>query len=254
MPGRLLALFDPFVSGLIGVLLLATIAPPQGAWAAIASDAANVGIVLLFFLHGAKLSRQAILDGARNWQLHLATLATTFVLFPLLGMALTSLPLFDRTTGMGLLFLTLLPSTVQSSIAFTSIARGNVAGAVCSASFSNLLGTVMTPLLVAFFLNGGRGAVDAGATFTAMEQIALQLLLPFLLGHLSRPWTAAWVAGCLWELAMFLLGGRETDGRDLYPAASDLLDPALDNPLAKALFVVVWLAAGVGLLARTDRR
>lgn len=67
-------------------------------------------------------------------------------------------------------------------------------------------------------------------------------------------WSAAWIAACLWELAMFVLGSHETDGRNLYPAASDLLDPVLDNPLAKALFVVVWLAAGVGLLARTDRR
>jgi hypothetical protein len=67
-------------------------------------------------------------------------------------------------------------------------------------------------------------------------------------------WSAAWIAACLWELAMFILGSHETDGRNLYPAASDILDPLLDNPLAKALFVVVWLAAGVGLLARTDRR
>jgi hypothetical protein len=67
-------------------------------------------------------------------------------------------------------------------------------------------------------------------------------------------WSAAWIAACLWELAMFVLGSKETDGRNRYPAASDILDPALNHPLEKALFVVVWLAAGVGLLARTDRR
>ena len=70
----------------------------------------------------------------------------------------------------------------------------------------------------------------------------------------AAAWTAAWVAGCLWELTMFLLGGTEHDGRDLYPAASDLLDPLLDHPLVKALFVLLWLTVGVGLLARTDRR
>ena len=70
----------------------------------------------------------------------------------------------------------------------------------------------------------------------------------------AAAWTAAWVAGCLWELAMFLLGGTETDGRDVYPAASDLLDPLLANPLVKALFILVWVTAGLGLLARTDRR
>lgn len=67
-------------------------------------------------------------------------------------------------------------------------------------------------------------------------------------------WAAAWVAGCLWELAMFLLGGTRSDGRDAFPAASDLLDPLLANPVIKAVFVAGWLAAGVGLLSRADRR
>lgn len=67
-------------------------------------------------------------------------------------------------------------------------------------------------------------------------------------------WAAAWVAGCLWELAMFLLGGTRPDGRETFPAASDLLDPLLANPIVKAAFVVVWLAVGVRLLARADRR
>ena len=47
-----------------------------------------------------------------------------------------------------MLYVTLVPSTVQSSINFTSIAKGNVAGAIVSASFSNLLGVFLTPLLV----------------------------------------------------------------------------------------------------------
>ncbi len=189
---RFLALFEPFVLALVVTVVLASLLPARGAAVRLFGVATDAAIVLLFFLHGAKLSRQAIVDGARNWKLHLSVLAMTFVLFPLLGLALSSLPMLDRTMATGLLFLTLLPSTVQSSIAFTAIARGNVAAAVCSASFSNLIGVVLTPLLVSLLIAPGHG----GGTHStdAVGTIALQLLLPFALGHLSRPWTGGFVA------------------------------------------------------------
>jgi sodium/bile acid cotransporter 7 len=144
--------------------------------------------VALFFLHGARLSREAIWDGMRNWRLHAAVLATTFALFPLLGLGLAHL--FTGPVAAGLLFLTLLPSTVQSSIAFTAIARGNVAAAVCSASFSNLIGIVLTPALVALLM----GNAGAGISLASIEAIVFQLLVPFVAGHLLRRWIGAWVA------------------------------------------------------------
>lgn len=192
MRARILALLDPFVVALLGTVLLASLAPVRGAAAPWFDALTTAGIVALFFLHGAKLSRAAILEGARAWRLHLAVLATTFVLFPLLGLGLASLPLFDAPMAAGLLFLTLLPSTVQSSIAFTAIARGNVAAAVCSASFSNLLGIVATPALVALLMTVPGGGL--GISLGSVETIALQLLLPFVLGHLLRPWIGGFVA------------------------------------------------------------
>src|SRR3546814_1123945 len=79
-------------------------------------------------MHGAKLSREAVIGGLSVWRLHLAVFASTYVLFPILGVALTLLPdgLLDPEIKMGMMFLCILPSTVQSSIAFTSMARGNV--------------------------------------------------------------------------------------------------------------------------------
>jgi sodium/bile acid cotransporter 7 len=186
---KFLAVFEPFILTLLGTVLLASVLPPRGAWVGAFDLAADVAIVALFFLHGAKLSREAIVGGLKAWQLHLAVLGCTFVLFPLLGLGITALPLFDGPVAAGLLFLTLLPSTVQSSIAFTAIARGNVAAAVCSASFSNLLGIFLTPVLVALFLSGTVG----GFSFASVEKIALQLLLPFVVGHLLRPWIGAFV-------------------------------------------------------------
>jgi sodium/bile acid cotransporter 7 len=190
MIGRFLAVFEPFILMLLGTVVLASLLPARGEMATIVGYAADIGIVLLFFLHGAKLSREAILSGLRNWKLHLAVLAVTFVAFPLFGLGLSALPFVNGPLAAGLLFLTLLPSTVQSSIAFTAIARGNVAAAVCSASFSNLLGILVTPALVALLMEtSGSG----GISIDSIEAIILQLLVPFVAGHLLRPWIGTWV-------------------------------------------------------------
>jgi sodium/bile acid cotransporter 7 len=183
---RLRQALDPFLLLLIATVALASVLPARGAGARWADGMADAGIVLLFFLHGAKLSRAAIWSGAKAWKLHLATLGTTFLAFPILGLVVGRLGVVPGDMRAGLLFLTLLPSTVQSSIAFTAIARGNVAAAVVSASFSNLIGIVLTPLLVALLMerSGSGGLVS----LASIEGIVLQLLLPFVVGHLLRPW------------------------------------------------------------------
>lgn len=188
---RIRSLFDPFLILLIATVALASILPARGQGALVAGWAADAGIVLLFFLHGAKLSRAAILSGAKAWKLHLATLGTTFLIFPLLGLGIAHSGFVPPQFGAGLLFLTLLPSTVQSSIAFTAIARGNVAAAVVSASFSNLLGIVLTPLLVALLMErtGGEHLIS----LQSVKSIVGQLLLPFLAGHLLRPWIGGFI-------------------------------------------------------------
>jgi sodium/bile acid cotransporter 7 len=176
---------------LVATVVVATIVPCRGVVAEAFRVTTTAAIALLFFLHGAKLSREAIVAGMTNWRLHLVVLAATFVVFPLLGLGFQAAGalLVAPSLAAGLLFLTLLPSTVQSSIAFTSIARGNVPAAVCSASASNLIGIVLTPLLVATLMGGAHGGVTAGQ----VEAIAVQLLLPFVAGHLSRPLTARFV-------------------------------------------------------------
>lgn len=184
---------DPFLLWLIGTVLAASILPARGRALQAFDLAADAAIVLLFFLHGAKLSREAIVAGIGNWRLHLLTLGSTYVLFPALGLALapaTGLAV-DPALAQGLLFLALLPSTVQSSIAFTAMAGGNVAAAVCSASLSNLLGIVLTPLLVALFIHSG-GSADSDP-LASVEKIATQLLLPFVGGHLLRPLIGRWI-------------------------------------------------------------
>lgn len=189
---RLRLILDPFLMLLLATVALASFLPARGEAADITGAAADAGIVLLFFLHGAKLSREAIWGGAKAWKLHLATLATTFAVFPLIGLLTQQVAAIPPSMRAGLLFLTLLPSTVQSSIAFTAIARGNVAAAVVSASFSNLLGIVLTPVLVALLMEkSGNGSL---ISLSSIEDILLQLLLPFVVGHLARPWIGSLVA------------------------------------------------------------
>ena len=179
---------DHFTLSLLATVLLASLLPCSGATALVFHVATSAAIALLFFLHGARLHRRDIVCGMTHWRLHLTVLASTFVLFPLLGLALEPLAheLLTPQLTLGLLFVCTLPSTVQSSIAFTSIAGGNVPAAVVSASISNLMGIGLTPLLVILLLATGNGT---HMHWQAVWDIVLQLLLPFALGHLSQRWT-----------------------------------------------------------------
>jgi len=184
---------DPFLLCLIGVVTVASILPVRGAIAGAFDILADLAIALLFFLHGAKLSREAIVQGIGNWRLHALVLASTYVWFPLTGLAIVAISQgwLDPLLGSGVLFLTLLPSTVQSSIAFTAMARGNVAAAVCSASLSNMLGIVITPLLAGLLIHSR--ASGQGFDWHAVRGIVEQLLIPFVTGHLLRPLIGSWV-------------------------------------------------------------
>lgn len=184
---KLLAL-DRFTILLMVMVVLATFMPVSGQIATYFNWLTTAAIAILFFLHGAKLSRQAVIEGMLHWKLHAVVFGFTFVLFPTLGILAQPIlePLLGQQLYWGFLFLCFLPSTVQSSIAFTSIARGNVAGAVCSASFSNIIGMLITPIWVSYFILGQQ---QHGFDPTqSIVQIMLLLLLPFVLGQLLRPY------------------------------------------------------------------
>jgi sodium/bile acid cotransporter 7 len=122
-----------------------------------------------------------------HWKFHVLVFAFTFAVFPILGLLAKPvlLPMLGQELYWGFLFMCFLPSTVQSSIAFTSVAKGNVASAVCSASFSNIIGMFITPILVSVFILG-KSEHEFDPT-SSIIQITLLLLLPFVLGQLFRP-------------------------------------------------------------------
>ena len=171
--------------------LTATILPARGAAVPIVDWTSRVMIGVLFFLFGVRLRPTETVAGLRHWRLHGVILSFTYLLFPLLGLALRPLvpAVINEELYRGLLWLCLLPSTVQSSINFTAIARGNVAAAIVSASMSNLLGVLITPLLAIALMSSTGLFLSA----TAVIDIAAQILLPFVLGQLARPLLADFV-------------------------------------------------------------
>lgn len=180
---------DPLVVLILSALLLGLLLPARGAAADVLDVLRTAAIVLLFFLYGARMSTGEVRAGLRNWRLQGSMLAATYVAFPLLGLLVQLLPdaLVSPEVKTGLLYLSLLPSTVQASIVFTSVARGNVAGAITGATISNLVGIVLTPLLVGLLLVRTTGGVGNPAG------ILLQLLLPFAVGRLAHRWIGPWV-------------------------------------------------------------
>ena len=182
---------DWYIILIISMVVLASLLPARGAAAPVFGVATQVAIALVFFLHGAKLSREAVIKGVTHWRLHLLVLAATFVMFPILCLGLAALPgaITPAALAPGLIFLGCLPSTIQSSIGFTAIARGNVAATVASATASNLLGIAVTPILAAILMH-----TQGGFSLESAQSIVLQLLLPFVAGQLLRPWVGPWIA------------------------------------------------------------
>ena len=182
---------DWYLVALLATVGIAALIPARGIGATVMGYATYGAVALLFFLYGARLAPQAILAGVMHWRLQGLVFLSTFAVFPIVGLILVAVfrPWLGETLSLGLLFVAVLPSTVQSSIAFTSIARGNVPAALCSASISNLAGIVVTPALVALLISSKSG----GFSLSALEDIALQLLLPFALGQVARPFIGNWI-------------------------------------------------------------
>jgi sodium/bile acid cotransporter 7 len=181
---------DPYLLLLLGTVALGLAFPATGSSQSLVNNLAYGAVSGLFFLYGAHLAPSAVWRGMSNWRLQGLVFASTFMLFPAIGVAIghVAKPYLPTALASGLVFLTLLPSTVQSSIAFTSIARGDVPAALCSASFSNIVGVFLTPILVSLTFPGRYG-LSAGS----VEGVGLQILLPFAMGQAARPFIGNWL-------------------------------------------------------------
>ena len=265
MTARLAALLpDKFLLALLATIAFAVLYPVTGETAATLKVFSKATIALLFFLYGARLHYSAIIEGLTNWRLQLASLLVTFVIFPLLGwaMAAGAESIIDPALIAGFVFLTLLPSTVQSSIAMVGVARGNVAAAICCASLSNMAGVFFTPMLALVLMDAQAGDMDAGA---AIGKVALQILLPFIIGMMcQRPLAGvmAWFGSKLklYDRAVILLIGYIAISAAITGgvfAEIGLVDLVLLGVLFLVLLVLAmggsWLLAGALGMNMADR-
>ena len=255
---------DPMLVIILSTLALGLLLPVSGSAAEVLDLVTRVGVFVLFFGYGARLSAAETLAGLRNWKLHVAILATTFVVFPLLATPLLFLPdgVLSAPIRAGLIFLCLVPSTVQSSITFTSLAGGNVPAAMVSATASNILGVGLTPLLAMLFIPTASGG---SIGFEQVWGVVVQLLLPFVLGQLSRFATAGFMARHRARLKfldqaviMLIVYGAFSElrvsgvWRELQPLDLTLLVPVALGLLA-FMFGFTWTLGGRLGLPREDR-
>lgn len=254
---------DKFILLLLATIGVATLFPAQGRGLAVVSTIANIAIFSLFFFHGLRLSHEAVWAGLKHWRLQLAVLVFGFGALPLLGLSVSVLApdFLSAELWLGVLFLCVLPSTVQSAIAASSMAKGNVAASVIAAALSNLSGVILTPLIFAALAQVG----GAGGDLSTIGRIAGLLLLPFALGQVARYWLAPWA-----ERHRVWIGrlDRTTILITVYVAFSaavvDGLWARLDGAEMLRLFAVICVLLGVAMggawalggalgLAREDR-
>lgn len=188
-------LTDWFLCGMVLATLLAWLFPSYGGrgGALHLDKVINIGVFLVFFLHGANLSGEQIGRGLRNWKLHVMVQGFTFVVFPLLWLAASHLGAqsLPPMLMLGFLYLCALPSTISSSVALTGSAKGNVPGAILNASLSSVLGIFITPWLVSLVVGTGQGGIDLGPT---LLDLSLMLLAPLVLGQIARRWIRGFIA------------------------------------------------------------
>jgi sodium/bile acid cotransporter 7 len=169
---------------IVATAVIATLLPVRGQGVPIMTWASRVMLAVLFFMYGTRLSRTEAITGLKHWRLHTVILSCTYIIFPIIGLGLRILVPSPIPPDLyrGLLWICIVPGTVQSAINFTSIARGNVAGAVVASSISNMLGVVLTPVLAM----GVMGTTGLTIPVSSIGEVALQVLAPFVVGQIFR--------------------------------------------------------------------
>ncbi|MCX5493874.1 bile acid:sodium symporter [Kaistia dalseonensis] len=186
---------DGFLISLVAIVVVAILVPGPGATGGVLhmNLVATYGVAVIFFLYGLTLAPEKMKAGIRHWRLHLAVQLGTFVLFPIVVLVLgTPLKGFlPPEVWIGFLYIAALPSTVSSSVAMTSLARGNVPAALFNATLSSLIGVFATPLLMAWFLSTAGQSLPL---LPVIGKVVLLVLVPIVLGQIARHWLYGWAA------------------------------------------------------------
>ena len=178
---------DKFVLSIIAVISIAYFFPNWGTQnSKVPIDTISaIGISLIFFFYGLKLSPQKLKAGIKNWKLHLLVQSSTFLIFPLL--ILIFRPFIQNQEQeiiwLAFFFLAAIPSTVSSSVVMVSIAKGNIPSAIFNASISGIIGVVLTPLWMGLFVQSAQADFDFADIYI---KLIVQIILPVVLGVLLQ--------------------------------------------------------------------
>lgn len=241
---------------IIAVVMIAYLFPEPGSeQSAIPLDTiSSIGVSLIFFFYGLKLSPEKIKSGLKNWKLHVLIQASTYLLFP--AIVIIAYPFFKEThfaVWLAFLFLAALPSTVSSSVVMVSIAKGNIPAAIFNASISGLIGIAITPLWVGLFLEQTAADFDLGHIYL---KLLTEILLPVVLGLLLQRFGHAYTVRynkylTLFDKAIVLLivykSFAESFEKKVFSTVS-LLDLVVIALIVVLLFYgIYWI---IGLIAR----
>jgi len=152
---------------------------------------ASYGLSIVFFLYGLTLAPEKMREGFAKWKVHVAVQLATFVLFPIVVLAIGFFAegLFPPEVWLGFFYVAALPSTVSSSVAMTSLARGNVPVAIFNATLSAFLGVFLTPLLMAWYMQTTGHSLPLEAVIL---KVVMLVLVPTALGQIAHRWLAEW--------------------------------------------------------------
>jgi sodium/bile acid cotransporter 7 len=259
----LLKRIDPMVRLITVAILLATVLPVVGEARSVAQWVSNGAVFLLFLLYGLRLSRREVLAGLGNHRLLVPLTAWVFGAMTLAGWLLWHIgaAFLPPLLAIGFLYLGVLPSTVQSATAYSSLAGGNVASSVVAAALINILGVFVSAPLYAL-LAGGHGAAFHG---DQLIKVMTMLLLPFLIGQVLQGFTRSWVAG---HKPLITLMDRSSIGIAVYVAFSGAVEQGIWTKVDSLGWVWVlvgcaiamvwgyggaWLLGGALRLPRGDR-
>lgn len=256
-----------FTLALLAVLLVAAFYPSPGAQGGFLRSewTTKLGVWIIFFLQGLSLPGQELAKGYEPFRLQVFVLAWNYLFFPLVTIAclFTLRPWLPHDMALGFGLLSILPTTIASAVAFTSIAGGRTASAVCATVFSNLLAVLIVPLWVAAYLKAG-DSVDL-PLLPLLAKLGLLIVFPMCLGQALRlvagsfveaaaRWSKIICSGIILFIVYAAFAGSVAQGQ-FENFSSSAISLLLLGSMGLLFLVsaLVWLTSGLIRLCAADR-
>lgn len=178
---------DWFIPALLCAIFLAWLWPEGGIGKGPFSvkSLSGIGVSIIFLLYGFRLNFKTIIRSMSNWRLHMLVQSATFLIFPVIALIGRYTVGNDGYLWQGIIFLSIMPSTVSSAAVLVSLANGNIPAALFNSSLSSIIGIILPPFLFGIIYGASSGgSFDPGQVFV---KLTLQILLPIVVGVLLNP-------------------------------------------------------------------